>query len=294
MRVFVAGCKGQLGRAMMRHVRDGGHEAAGADLPELDLLDEAGTREHVGRWAPEVLINCAAYTAVDRAEEDEAAAFAVNRDAARNAALAAKDAGALFIHFSTDYVFDGAARTPYAEDAPTSPATVYGRSKAAGEEAVSEAYDRHQILRTAWLYGIDGANFVKTIIGAGRSMAKQGRPLRVVDDQRGSPTCAEDVCRQTLASMRCGEYGLFHCTSQGDCTWYEFTKHITSRCGIDVEVQPCATDEFPRPAKRPAYSVLADTRYPSMGCAVMPRWDDAFDTFCDTWRTQLLSPEEHQ
>ena len=292
MNVLILGCNGQLGRAMMRQVAAAGHAVVGRDLPEFDLCDLAAARRDTAAAKPDLIVNCTAFTAVDRCESEPDMAYAVNHEAARHAAVLAAELSARLVHFSTDYVFDGTGTRPYVESDQPCPVSVYGKSKLAGEAAVAEACERHQTLRLAWLYGLDGPNFVKTILRLARTLPAQGKPLRVVSDQLGTPTCAEDVCRQTLALAERDEYGVFHCTSQGECTWFDFARRIVERFGLEAAVEPCSTSEFPRPAPRPAYSVLENRHLRDTGCDMMPRWEQAFDAFVDACRDRLLTAEE--
>jgi dTDP-4-dehydrorhamnose reductase len=279
MRILVLGARGQLGRDMTATAASAGHAVSGVDLPECDITD-AGVVERAARaFGPELVINCAAYTAVDDCERNEDLAFRVNRDGAANAAAAAERVGAAFVHFSTDYVFDGESGRPYLETDRPNPLTVYGRSKLAGEEAVAAACARHRVLRPAWLYGREGANFVKTIIRNAVRCGREGKPLRVVNDQRGTPTWSVDLCRQTLALAGVEQFGVFHATSEGACTWFDFAARIVAAAGVKVEVQPCATNQFPRPARRPANSVLENARLKALGLNVMPPWEGSFDRF---------------
>jgi len=256
-----------------------GHAVTGVDLPECDITDEAAAARTVREAGPDLVINCAAYTAVDDCEKNAELAFRVNRDGAGYAAAAAHRSGAAFVHFSTDYVFDGASGRPYAETDRPNPLTVYGKSKLAGELAAAAACPRHQILRTAWLYGREGANFVKAILRNAARCAREGKPLRVVNDQHGTPTWSVDLCRQALALAGLEQWDVFHATSEGACTWFDFAVRIVAAAGIRVEVQPCTTREFPRPAPRPAHSVLENARLKTLGRNVMPPWDLAFDRF---------------
>jgi len=256
-----------------------GHSVRGVDVPDIDITDRASVDAALSRAAPDVVVNPAAFTAVDACETGAARAFAVNAVGAMHVALAAAAAGAQLIHFSTDYVFDGRAAAPYTETDPTGPASVYGRSKLAGEWLVAANAPHSKILRIAWLYGANGANFVKTIVKAAIDKQKAGEPLTVVDDQTGCPTCTLDVCRQVAALLEVPEYGLFHSVSGGRCTWYEFTRYILERCGIGTEVVPCTTDRFPRPAPRPRFSALENARLNRLGRNLMPQWRQAFDSF---------------
>ena len=187
------------------------------------------------------------------------------------------------MHISTDYVFDGAASSPYVEDSQTAPQTVYGKSKLRGEEIITDLYgDNSMIFRIAWLYGANGNNFVKTIRQAALSCQQENKPLRVVDDQIGTPTWTVSVCRQILAMIDKKERGIFHATCEGSCSWFEFAKEIVSSYNINVNVEPCTTEEFPRIAPRPRYSVMENARLKAIDANIMPEWRAAFKEFLST------------
>jgi dTDP-4-dehydrorhamnose reductase len=279
MRVLIIGNRGQLGSEMSAFCLRKGHDVSGVDVPDIDIRDEARTVECVVRHAPDIVINCAAYTAVDDCESRHDLAFGINEGGAANLAGAARAAGCALVHFSTDYVFDGLKRAPYVETDAAAPLSVYGFSKLAGERKIVHILERHFIFRLSWLYGAAGANFVKTIRAAAIQRKAEGKPLSVVNDQIGTPTCARDVCRQVWEVVPSGAYGLYHCTSEGWCSWYDFACEIVKHAGTDVEVRPCSTSEYPRPARRPAYSVLQNLGIQRLGCGVMPDWRDGFADF---------------
>lgn len=274
-RWLVVGANGQLGHDLLEVLANAGHEVVGMDLPEIDITSDASVAAALAAAEPDVVVNAAAYTAVDAAEDDEATALRVNGDGpAVLAAAVAAAPGVRLVHVSTDYVFDGSATSPYAEDEPVNPASAYGRTKAAGEQAVLTALpDRGYVVRTAWLYGVNGNNFVKTML-----RLEQGHEtLSVVDDQRGQPTWSRDLARQieALASAD-APAGVYHGTSSGDTTWHGFTQEIFRLAGHDPErVLPTTTDKFPRPAPRPAYSVLGHQRWADAGLAPIRSWDEA-------------------
>jgi dTDP-4-dehydrorhamnose reductase len=279
MNVFIVGCNGQLGSDMVRVGRSLGHAVECIDFPDIDITRADSIAHALGRSCAQAIINCTGYTAVDEAERNRDKAFAVNRDGVANLAAAARERKTLLVHFGTDYVFDGTATQPYVEDDACSPRTVYGQSKRAGESVLAAVWPQHQILRIAWLYGATGGNFVKAILKAAGKAAAAGTPLRVVNDQQGSPTWTEDVCRQTYCLVGTQETGIFHATSEGRCTWFDFASRIVKRSGLAAQVVPCTTAEFPRPAERPAWSVLENRRLKRLGLNVMPHWEQAFDAF---------------
>lgn len=252
MRSLVFGGTGMLGRALVRELRRRGWAALGLPHAQADLAD----RERLLYWAdafqPEAVFNCAAFTRVDDCETEAERAMAVNGTSVANAVAAADSVGAQLLHVSTDYVFDGTARSPYRPDSPTSPASSYGRSKLEGERQAG-AYGKSATVRTSWLFGPGGPNFVRTIATL---LGKAEKPLRVVDDQRGCPTYTPFLARALadLASARAR--GVFHYRNRDDVTWHGFAVEIARELGSPVEVLPVTTAEFPRPAARPAYSVL--------------------------------------
>ena len=262
--VMLVGADGQLGWEVARRAFVASMSCHACDVTELDITQRDAVLRAVERLAPAVVVNAAAYTAVDKAESDPEAAFAVNRDGARHLAEACAAANVPLIHISTDYVFDGDKQTSYLESDPAVPLGVYGQSKLAGEEAVCQACPRHVILRTSWLYGVHGANFVKTMLRLGREREK----LRVVDDQHGSPTFAGDLADAVLTlagRVRSGDwpdggFGTFHCAGQGATTWCGFAREIFAAAaptlGRQPEIEAISTDNYPTAARRPLRSVL--------------------------------------
>jgi dTDP-4-dehydrorhamnose reductase len=279
MKLLIVGCNGMLGTDMAIEAKKAGHDAAGVDFPDIDITRPQSIERVVAEARPEAIINCAAYTAVDACETNVETAFGVNARGTANLAAAASACGALFVHYSTDYVFDGKTTSPYVESDPTAPLTVYGRSKLEGERLALEGCKRTIILRIAWLYGMNGSNFVKTIRAAALKKAASGESLRVVSDQWGTPTRTVPVCFQTLALLTANQYGVFHATCEGACTWFDFTVEILRHAGIDAAVAPCTTAEYPRPAPRPLFSVLENQRLKIAGLNRMPGWKDALSGF---------------
>jgi dTDP-4-dehydrorhamnose reductase len=233
----------------------------GLSRSELDVTDAAAVREAVG--GAELVINCAAFTDVDGAEADPEAALRVNRDGARHVA----EAASRVLYVSTDYVFDGSKREPYVESDPTGPLSVYGRSKLEGERATATANPRHFIVRSAWLFGAGGPNFVETML----SLAPD---VRAVDDQVGCPTFAGHLAEALVRLGRTEDYGVHHIAASGSCSRYEFAREILARAGVEARVEPCTTAEFPRPAARPAYSVLGSERGHRL-----PSWREGLDAY---------------
>jgi dTDP-4-dehydrorhamnose reductase len=274
-RWLITGSRGQLGtdlQAVLSGVDAA--EVLATNSTTLAITDAAAVNAVVKEFQPDVILNAAAYTTVDKAETDEQAAYELNAVGPANLALAAGRIGAKLIHVSTDYVFTGDASVPYEVDAPTGPKSAYGRTKLAGELAVREILpESGYVVRTAWVYGATGANFVKTMA----RLEKSNETVRVVDDQRGSPTWSADLARGLVElAQSSGAAGIYHCTNSGDTTWFGFTQAIFEELGADpVRVLPTTTDAFPRPAPRPAYSVLSDSAWRAAGLTPMPDWRDA-------------------
>lgn len=268
MRWLVAGAGGMLGQDFVPLLRGRGHEVTATDRGELDITDpEAALAAARGA---DVVVNCAAYTAVDAAETDEATAFAVNAVGAANLARAARAAGARMVQVSTDYVFDGAAEEPYLESTPMAPRSAYGRTKAAGEWAVRAEQPDHLVVRTAYLYGAQGACFPKTIA---RLVAERGA-LDVVADQLGQPTWTADLADLLLRLVEAqAPAGTYHGTSGGQASWFEFARAVVATAGLDPEtVSPTTSDLFERPAPRPAFSVLGHESLRAAGVAPIGDW----------------------
>jgi len=270
-RVLVTGAGGMLGRAVVDAMR-GDWQVLEADIEQFDVSSESETLEAVTEAAPDLIVNCAAYTDVDAAESDPETAFAVNSAGAGGVARAAAASGARLVHVSTDYVFDGECDRPYPEDDEPNPRGAYGRSKLQGERAVLDSGADCLILRTAWLFGVGGKNFVETVL----RLAREGGPLRVVDDQRGSPTYTRDLALIVKELADTPTDGILNATNSGETTWYGFARRILEGAGLDdVHVEPVSTSDFPRPAPRPRSSVLSLERL-SKTLGWTPRsWDEA-------------------
>lgn len=275
--VLITGSRGQLGDALRRRMdRFPAYTFTLTDIDELDLCDKKAVLDFVRRGRYAYIINCAAYTAVDRAESDAERCMRINRDAVGHLATAAREVGARMIHISTDYVFDGRATRPYREDDPTSPTSVYGRTKLAGEHVLLEALPTDAvILRTAWLYSEVGNNFVKTMLRLGAERPE----IRVVNDQLGSPTYAGDLAEAVLRVLTAPTFhpGIYHYTDDGVCSWYDFARHIFRVAHPTCIVRPIPTADYPTPAARPAYSVLDKTRIRQTYGVSIPRWQDSLD-----------------
>ncbi|REK55521.1 MAG: dTDP-4-dehydrorhamnose reductase [Thermobacillus sp.] len=271
MKILVTGANGQLGRELAWLQAPQNMEIIGFGRGEMDITNLAQCRSVIRAHRPDAVIHCAAYTKVDQAESEPDEAYRVNAYGTRNTALAAEEIGAKFVYVSTDYVFDGRADKPYREYDRTDPQTVYGRSKLAGEQLVQSLSSRYFIVRTSWVYGKYGANFVKTML----KLAEDRDRLKVVHDQVGSPTYTLDLARFLLDLVKTDYYGIYHASNSGTCSWYEFAKAIFEERGLNVEVEPCTTAEFPRPAPRPAYSVLDHGAIRVHGLAPLRSWREA-------------------
>ena len=276
MNILVTGANGQLGREMQRLGAVSPNNYLFTDVAELDITDAAAVRACVAEHGIDTIVNCAAYTNVERAEEDEAAADLLNRQAVENLARAAAEAGALLVHVSTDYVFDGRASEPYTEESPTAPLGAYGRTKRAGEEAVVKAGCRYLILRTAWLYSEYGNNFLKTML----RLTAERESLNVVFDQVGTPTYAGDLALAIFSILEGGldrgNEGIYHFSDEGVCSWYDFAVEIARATGRDrCRIAPCRTAEYPTKAPRPAYSVLDKSKLKQTFGIEIPHWRES-------------------
>ena len=264
--ILLVGDRGMLGRAFRESFDRAARAYQGFDLPDFDASDPVLVAAVFGKpWS--ALINCAAYTNVDGAEEHEQAAMRANATAPGVLAAACKRAGIPLLHFSTDYIFAGNAERPYPVDAPVQPLGGYGRTKAAGEAAIRASGAQHLIVRTSWLYAPWANNFVRTMA----KLTRDKPALNVVHDQRGRPTSAEHLAKTALALLDRGATGTFHVTDGGECTWYEFTVAIAGLLGRTCTLEPCTSAEFPRPAPRPAYSVLDLSKTEAL-LGPMPDW----------------------
>jgi len=269
LRCLVLGGAGMLGQAVVQEARSRGWAALGLSREQADVTDRDRLLQEAREFRPEVVLNCAAYTKVDDCETEVEQAFAVNGEGAGNAAAAAESVGARLVHVSTDYVFSGAAREPYREDAPTGPLSVYGKSKLEGERRALK-YDRALVARTSWLFGPGGSNFVATMVG----LIEAGKvPLRVVDDQVGCPTYAPFLASALLDLARLGTTGVLHYRNREPVSWYAFAVEIARLWSGAAEVIPVTTAEFPRPAPRPAWSVLDVGRFEQLAGRRVEPWE---------------------
>ncbi len=280
--IVVTGAGGMLGREWRaRAEREGWGGVRLLDRAGCDVADSASVERAVARGT-RVVINCAAWTDVDGAEAHEAEATRINGEAVGVLAARCREVGATLVHYSTDYVFDGAARRePYRVDEARRPINAYGRSKAAGEEALERSGAEHLLLRTSWLYASHGKNFVRTIAKA----ARERESLRVVNDQRGRPTCCATLVELTVRLVEAGARGTLHACDDGEATWFDLACAVAARVNPKCRVEPCASAEFPRPAKRPSYSVL-DLEPTRALAGEIPDWRASLDRTLDAMREQ--------
>jgi dTDP-4-dehydrorhamnose reductase len=275
--VLITGSYGQLGKALLAAADARSIPAEGRDVDTIDITDRGAVMSWITEIRPRVVVNCAAYTAVDDCEEHEDEARAVNATAVRHLADACDTSGAKLIQISTDYVFDGTAAKPYREDDPVAPSSAYGRTKLLGERAAQTA-DDHLVVRTAWLYGLGGRHFVGAIQ---RQIEAGNQRLRVVADQFGSPTFCDDLAAVILDLSAVGATGIVHAANSGITSWHGFATEIARQLGAEIEVVPVTTDEFPRPARRPAYSGLATSRLEELIGRRLPSWQDALTRYLE-------------
>lgn len=289
MRLLITGSTGQLGAQLKKLIQSGKSELGEIDSSysdievkylshnDFDITNLNKVTDYVSSFKPYAIINCAAYTNVDKCETDMDAAFKVNSLGPRNLAIAAEKVNAKLLHVSTDYVFNGQGNIPFKEYDLPHPVSAYGKTKLLGEQYVKENCNRYFIVRTAWLYGYYGKNFVYTIMKAG----KEKGHLDVVDDQRGNPTNAEDLAYHILKILLTEEYGIYHCTGKGECTWYDFAREIITLSGINCTVTPTTSDNLARAAERPAFSSLDNMMLRSTVGDEMRDWKEALKCFIE-------------
>ncbi len=295
MNILITGAKGQLGSELVKILGEGrsekrelpplylGNNIVAVDVDELDITSAESVDSYFALSKPSLVFNCAAMTNVDGCESNEKAANQVNAIGPKNLAVASSRYGSRLIHVSTDYVFSGDSAKPYEETDEPSPKTVYGRTKLDGERFVLENCRNSCVCRTAWLYGYVGNNFVKTIL----RLSREKKELTVVSDQVGNPTSAVDLAFQLVLLAASNETGIFHCTCNGEAvSWNAFAKRIVEKSGLDVPVKACLTDEFPRPARRPAYSALDNRHLRETIGDSMRDWREALDSFLEQYLRQ--------
>jgi len=268
LRILITGSNGQLGRELQKQMNNTDkYILMPTDVDEMDICNINEIRQVFVSFNPDIIINCAAYTAVDACEDNIEIATKINTMGPKNLATVSREFDKKIIQISTDYVFDGQKPTPYIEEDKTCPQSVYGKTKADAEEFVRSINPKHFIVRTAWLYG-DGKNFVKTMLGLSKSQDK----LKVVNDQVGSPTSTYALVKGILKLIDSDKYGIYHATCSGSCSWYEFAVEIFNIKNIDIEVNPCTSDEFVQKAKRPSNSILTNNNFKKRLNFVFPDW----------------------
>ena len=282
-RWMVTGARGMVGSDLVAELTARGEETIALAKSDLDITNARAVSSVIREQKPAIIVNCAAYTNVDKAEEEEATANAINGSSVEFLARSANDVNALFVQLSTDFVFDGAKKTPFDIHDATNPLSAYGRSKLLGERAATHA-EKHLIIRTSWLFGVNGPNFVEAI----RNQINKGtNPLHVVDDQRGCPTYTPHLANAIIRLASLDATGIAHYTDHDECTWFDFANAIVDELGVDVKVKPVSTSEFPRPAKRPAYSVLSTERYERLTGVEPESWREGLHEYLGWRRTPL-------
>ncbi|MFD0869518.1 dTDP-4-dehydrorhamnose reductase [Paenibacillus residui] len=274
MKILITGAAGQLGKELSIKLNHH-YDVYSMSRAQLDITQPKHCNEVIGRIRPDVVIHAAAFTSVDLAETQAEEAYKVNVSGTRNVAVASEKVGAKFCYISTDYVFDGQTMNPYREIDLPNPIGIYGKTKWAGEEMTRTLTTKFFIVRTSWVYGMYGNNFVKTML----KLAKERDEIQVVNDQTGSPTYTADLADFIEKLILTEQYGIYHASNSGSCTWYQFTKAIFEECGTTTKVIPCTTEEFPRPAPRPKFSVLDHLSLRAEGFEEFRHWRDALRQF---------------
>ena len=275
MRVFVTGVKGQLGYDVMNELEKQGLEGIGVDIDEMDITDADQVNKVIKEAAPDAVIHCAAYTAVDAAEDNEEICRKVNAQGTENIAKVCEELDIKMMYISTDYVFNGQGERPWEPDDEREPLNVYGQTKYEGELAIEEHVKKFFTVRIAWVFGVNGKNFIKTMLNLGKTHDH----LTVVNDQTGSPTYTYDLARLLVDMIQTDKYGRYHATNEGLCTWYEFACEIFKLAGMDVSVAPVSSDEYPAKAKRPSNSRMDKSKLTANGFQPLPTWQDALSRY---------------
>lgn len=274
MRVLVTGVKGQLGYDVMNELAGRGHEGIGVDIQEMDITDAASVEKVITEAAPDAVIHCAAYTAVDAAEDNVDLCRRVNAGGTENIARVCKALNCKMMYISTDYVFNGQGTRPWEPDDKREPLNVYGQTKYEGELAV-ETLEKFFLVRIAWVFGVNGKNFIKTMLNLGKTRDH----LTVVADQIGSPTYTYDLARLLVDMIETDKYGRYHATNEGLCSWYEFACEIFRQAGMNATVSPVTSDQYPAKAKRPMNSRMDKSKLDEMGFKRLPSWQDALGRY---------------
>ena len=274
MKIFVTGVKGQLGHDVVMELEKRGHTAIGVDIEEMDITDKASVKKVIEEAKPDGVIHCAAYTAVDGAEDNEALCRKVNAEGTKHIARVCRDLDCKMMYISTDYVFNGQGERPWEPEDEREPLNVYGQTKYEGELAV-ESLEKFFIVRIAWVFGKNGKNFIKTMLNLGKSRDH----LTVVSDQIGSPTYTYDLARLLADMIETDKYGIYHATNEGLCSWYEFACEIFKQAGMNVTVTPVSRDQYQSKAKRPMNSRMSKDKLEEMGFERLPSWQDALERY---------------
>lgn len=277
MKVLVTGVKGQLGYDVVKELERRGLEAVGVDIEEMDITDKESVSDVIGQAGVDAVIHCAAYTAVDVAEDNEEICRKVNAEGTQNIADVCKQLDIKMLYISTDYVFGGEGERPWEPDDERDPQSVYGQTKYEGELAVQNTLEKYFIVRIAWVFGINGKNFVKTML----KLAETRDSLTVVNDQFGSPTYTYDLAKLLVDMIQTDKYGVYHATNEGICTWYEFACAIFREAGIPMNVSPVTSAEYAAKAKRPANSRMSKEKLVENGFEKLPTWQDALHRYVE-------------
>lgn len=271
MKVLVTGVKGQLGYDVVKDLEKRGHQPIGVDRDEMDLMDNEAIRTFIMNLKPEAIIHCAAYTAVDKAEEEVETCYQINAEAVKVISECAKELDVKLIYISTDYVFDGTKEGEYVETDLPNPINVYGASKLKGEQYVQTLLEKYYIVRISWVFGVNGNNFIKTM----RRLGSERDELNIINDQVGSPTYTADLAPLLVDMMETDKYGIYHATNEETCSWYEFANEIFKQSRIEVKTNPITTDQYPTAAKRPMNSRMSKAKLKANGFNLLPTWQEA-------------------
>ena len=277
MRILVTGVKGQLGYDVMNELAKRGHTGIGVDVEEMDITDAAKVEQVIKESEVEAVIHCAAYTAVDAAEDNAELCHKINAEGTENIAKVCKELDLKMIYISTDYVFNGEGTRPWEPDDEREPLNVYGQAKYEGELAVEKYLEKYYIVRIAWVFGVNGKNFIKTML----NLSETHDELSVVNDQIGSPTYTYDLARLLVDMVETDKYGRYHATNEGLCTWYEFATEIFRQAGKEITVHPVTSDQFPSKARRPHNSRMDKSKLTENGFTPLPAWQDALKRYLE-------------
>lgn len=280
MKVAVTGCKGQLGADLTAEMEKRNLQAAGIDIDTVDITDYEALEAFIEAEKPDAVVHLAAYTAVDKAEQEKEKCALINVKGTENIAKICGKKGIKLLYTSTDYIFGGEGDTPFETDSSPAPCNYYGLTKYEGEQAVKKHCPQHFIVRISWVFGVHGKNFVYTML----RLAENNREIRVVNDQTGSPTFTPDISKLICDMIATDKYGVYHATNEGFCTWAEFAAEIMRRAGKDTKILPISTEQYPTPAKRPRNSRLSKKSLDDAGFTRLPRWEDALDRFLEEVR----------